>query len=214
MMGRRRAVRSGGGTGDSGSGGDNTWSTQPPKRTVRTPRDIQMGESAAGLTRDILFGRTTQGMKLVYANAFQSSVYLYLVAAIGEGPVQRITPRLDDVPMTTSAGVNTTNPRGVQYFGANNYVTAWVYDGSQTGYQETLSQLNIWDPTWKTNTAAYDNLAFAVFKLYYDPTENSSIPKITFDVEGYRDVYDPRPATPTRGYSARIPMSASWSYLT
>lgn len=220
MPGRIRAVRPGGGTPPvtvddppitndkptpppSGNPPDNTntWPTRPTTRTVQTPRDIQLGESAAGLTRDILFGRTTQGMKMVYANAFQSGVYLYLVGAIGEGPVQSITPRIDDKPMIPAYGANTLNPRGVAYYSANNYITAWVYDGSQTNYQETLSQLSAWDPAWKTNTAAYDNLAFAVVKLIYNPTDNNSIPKITFDVEGYRDVYDPRPATPTRGYS-------------
>jgi hypothetical protein len=222
MPGRTRAVRPGGGTppvtvGDppitndpiptttppaSGNPPDNTntWPTAPARRTVRTLRDVQTGESAAGMARDILFGQTTQGMKLLYANAFSSGNYLYLVGAIGEGPVQRITPRVDDKPMTPQIGANTTNPRGVLYTANNGYIAAWVYDGSQTGYQETFSLLSSLDPAWKTNTAAYDNLAFAVVKLIYEPTANSSIPKITFDVEGYRDILDPRPTPPTRGY--------------
>ncbi|HWS72383.1 MAG TPA: hypothetical protein VN605_09720, partial [Thermoanaerobaculia bacterium] len=173
-------------------------SPRPTQRTTRTIREIQLQESAADQPREILFGRTTQGLKLLYANSFLNGTVLYLVAAIGEGPVRSITPRVDENAMLLQSG-SAINPNGAYYtWGA---VKAYVYDGGQAaGTQEVASGLNgpSFDPTFNTQGPAWTNLAYVVLVLTWNQSL-SSLPKFTFDVEGYRDLYDPR--TSTRGYS-------------
>jgi hypothetical protein len=176
------------------------YSTRATQRTSPEPREVETNESAAGLTRDVLFGRTTQGMKLIYASSFANSQLLYLVAAIGEGPVQSIVPRVDDKPLAYASGA-AGGTTGALYNGASNLMSVWVYDGSRTGFQETASQLSAFDPSWVT-TAAYNNLAFAVIRLQYNEQSLNSIPKVTFEVQGYRDVLlNPNGGAPSRGYT-------------
>src|SRR5687768_11669026 len=125
-MARRRAVASGPRQEES------TPSTPPPRPTRRTKRElkeIETNESAAGLSRDVLFGRTVQGLKLIYANSFSNGTLLYLVAAIGEGPLKSIVPRADDQLLTYVSGA-ASSTTGARYVGTSSFLTAWVYDGS------------------------------------------------------------------------------------
>jgi hypothetical protein len=185
------------------------WGTLPnakkTQRTAKSLRDIQLPQSASGLTRDIPLGPYTQGLKLLYANSFGNGTVLYLVAAIGEGPVRSIIPAVNDVAMTLVSG-SAINPSGSKY-GTATGIECWVYDGSQNNFQETASGLQALDPTFVTTNAdpnkGYNFLAYAVLKFTW-PTV-TEIGKITFSGEGYRDCFDSR--TSTRGYTTNCALA-------
>lgn len=163
----------------------------PTHRTIRTPSEITVNESAAGSYIDVLFGRVQQGLKILYEDSFDGGDTLYIVAGIGEGPCQSVIPSLDDVPMTNS---------GFGYWeGRGGYARAWIYLGSLTGTQETASGLFAADPTWITTGTGYDNLCYIVYKITFNQQNSSTIPKITHKVQGYADVLNTR--TSTRGYT-------------
>lgn len=195
-MGRVRAVGKG--------GPSNPWPKKviapqpiPPavstRRTRTVPRELLIPSSAAGQTRRVHCGKFVHGLQVLYAKSFGGNT-LYIVAAIGEGPIQSVQPKLDNVNMVFVGphwrGASTTLQR------------CWVYLGGQSAFQETASGLFALDPTWITDgsdgTHGYDFLAFAVFKFQFDPEVSSTLPAITFTGEGYADILDTR--TATRGY--------------
>ncbi len=172
----------------------------PTHRTAMDPRKITLQGTAWDQIRDILFGRCQQGLKLIYADSFFSGTIVYLAAGISEGPVHSITPILDDVPMVdTGLGYW----MGKRYNSSGTlvdypYVTAWIFKGA-IGYQDSVSGLTGYDPGWITTGEDFDNLAYVVFRIVFNINDNTSIPTIKFDVEGYADILDVR--TGLRGYT-------------
>jgi hypothetical protein len=186
-------------TGD-GDGDDSTPTPASTRRTVKEPREILLNQSAAGLERDIAFGQCLQGTKWLYANTFQNGTVFYGVAAISEGPIRKIVPRADGTRLSVFSG-SETNPSGTQYRSSNGRIKVWVYDGSQTNTQETASGLFALDPTWITDgtDSPYDYLAFAVVRVAFQIDTQVNVPSFDFELEGYRDLYDPTDTT--RKYS-------------
>jgi hypothetical protein len=97
--------------------------------------------------RDIPVGLYTQGLKLLYADDFNNHTVLYIVAAIGEGPLRSIIPSWNDVNLNLVSG-SAINPSGAKY--GSGGLEVWVYDGSQFNFQETASGLFALDPTFVT----------------------------------------------------------------
>ena len=145
-------------------------------------------------------GRCLQGLKKLYENAWgPNGIYYYTVAALGEGPIRKAIPRADRVAIPRLSGTD-INPQGTLYQSSNGRVQVWVYDGSQAdGTQETASGLSALDPSFITTGSEWNKLAFAVIKVTFFQSTQTSIPDFTFDMEGYRDLYDPRDTT--RKYS-------------
>lgn len=173
----------------------------PTRLTYRAPRELTLNQSAAGTERDIILGGPVlQGAKYLYTRAHAGGQYLYIVVPHGEGPIQRIKPCYDGLAMTLVGG-SQTNPDGATWTGNGGYVVVWCYDGHRTNFQEMASGLFGYDPTWITSGIAskYNNLAFSVVRIDFDPFFSTTIPTLTFDIDGYADVLDTR--TGLRGYT-------------
>jgi hypothetical protein len=181
----------------------------PAKSTQRTyipPSEIVASQSAAGLTRDIPLGRCLQTLKKLYEGVWGTgNKYYFTVAAIGEGPIQKCTPRANRVPLTLVSG-SATNPDGTLYQSSNGKISVWVYDGHRSAFKETTSGLNAFDPKFDTSYIApgaaaseYDFLAFCVIRVEWDANTQTQVPTFDFDLEGYRDLFDSRDST--RKYS-------------
>jgi YVTN family beta-propeller protein len=153
----------------------------PTQRTVRTPREIQLNLSAADQLRQVVLGKQRLGAQFIYLNSFNT--VLYLVTAHCEGPVQSITPIADGTPLRNVSGNLWTDNTGL--------LSVWTYDGSQVTV-DSLSGLTTFDPSWNE---IHTGLAYSIIKLTFSTDLMNAIPTFSFDVQGYRSIFDPRTST-------------------
>jgi YVTN family beta-propeller protein len=161
--------------------------TVPTKNTVVTqPNLISLNSSALGLLRRVTFGPAGNlGARWIYARGGST---VYLVAALGRGPLKSITPKADGVALVPPV-------TGNHWHSVNGLIDVWTYDGSQVSL-DAASGLVQADPSWDE---VHTGEALAYIKIRYDATKQTTFPDFTFDVEGYRDCLDTR--TGLRGYT-------------
>lgn len=159
----------------------------PTQKTVLTPRDITVTQSASGLPIDIPLGRCLQPQtKLIYAEAFNSSLLVW-IADLGHGPVESIQPLADGKPMRLVSG-SFTQPNGTHFIDASGFMSVYVYDGTQTSLAS--SGLASWDAAAAVEEV-HTGLALAVIFQQYDADNFNAVASPTFIIEGYRLCKDP-----------------------
>lgn len=150
-------------------------------------------------TRKLLYGQARIGGTIVFLDVTDNNKFLHIVVAFCAHEVESFDEFYFDEDALTLTGNDVTAPS--RYDGK-----AWVYSHTGADGQLADSDLVTASPQWSTNHRLR-GIAYAYFKLEYDPQAFASgIPNITAKISG-KKVYDPR--TGSTGYSNNAALCAA-----
>lgn len=153
-------------------------------RSIPEPREIRVNESAQGKGIPVTLGKTEDGVRWTFLQTYANGLRLFAIANHGHGPIQAATPYLDGTAMTWDGANNRWTANG-------GLALAWFFDGNQVALTGTGLLLSSYDAAAAAEEI-HTGYAYTVFQFTYHEENNTTLPKISFIVEGFDEVYDPR----------------------
>lgn len=171
----------------------------PKKKQTPTNLDssINVTTREALAPRRIVYGQTRLGGTIVYMSATDNNLFLHIVIALCDGPIQSIDAVLFNDEQLVIDPSNGWVMNGNYNKNGNPYALVFPHLGEEDQLCDfTLASL---DPAW-TTAHRLRGVAYLYVRLQWDATVfTTGLPNITAIVRGRRDIYDPR--TGLTGYT-------------
>lgn len=172
-----------------------------PKAKKQTPTNldssINVTAREALAPRRIIYGQTRLGGTIVYISSTDNNLFLHVVIALCEGPIQAVDSVYFNEELLVIDPSNGWVMSGNYNKNGNPYAIIFPHLGEpDQAADPTLVAL---DPAW-TAEHRLRGVAYLYVRLQWDSTVfTTGMPNITAVVRGRRDIYDPR--TGLTGYT-------------